>query len=97
MSWCSGCLLLHSQLYTRKKSTITFGDRKDIEFLANVPIHVERVIGAVQQKFSIMSATGVLPKQLFQQKGEGDTIILDSIMTVCCGINNLCEGIVPFE
>ena len=43
-----------------------------------------------------MSATGVLPKELFQQKDEGD-VILDAVVTVCCGLNNLCEGIVPFE
>ena len=65
--------------------------------LANVRIQVECVIGAVRQKFSIMSATDFLPKELFQQKGEGDIIILDAIVTVCCGLNNLCEGIVPFE
>ena len=65
--------------------------------LANVRIHIEHVTGAVRQKFCIMSATGFLPKELFQQKGEGDIIILDAIVTVCCGLNNLCEGIVPFE
>ena len=44
----------------------------------------------------IRNATGVLSKELFQQRG-GDVVILDAIVTVCCGLNNLGEGIVPFE
>ena len=52
---------------------------------------------AVRQRYSIMSATGVLSKELFQHKGEGNVVILDAVVTVCCGLNNLCEGIIPFE
>ena len=32
--------------------------------LANVRIHVERVIGVIRQRFTVLSATGVLSKEL---------------------------------
>ena len=35
---------------------------------ANVRIHVERIIGAVRQRFQVLSATGVLQKELVKQK-----------------------------
>ena len=56
---------------------------------SNVRIHVERVIGAVRQRLSILSATGVLPKELFQQKGVRNVVILGAVVTVCCGLNNI--------
>ena len=34
--------------------------------LANVRIHVERVIGAVRQGFQIVSATSILPKEYIE-------------------------------
>ena len=88
---------LHIPSYTRGRNQLSPLEIEKTRNIANVCIHVECVIGAVRQRFSIMSATGVLPKELFQQKGEGDVVILDAIVTVCCGLNNLCEGIVPFE
>ena len=72
---------------------------KDIEAtrkLANVRIHVERVIGAVRQRFQILSATGVLPKEFVSKKSNGK-ILLDSVVRVCCALNNVCEGIIPFN
>ena len=39
--------------------------------LANVRIHIERIIGAVRQRFQILSATGVLPKEMATKKSNG--------------------------
>ena len=64
--------------------------------LANVGIHVERIIGAVCQHFQILSATGVLQKKFISQK-TSKGVILDSVVRVCCGVNNVPEGIVPFD
>ena len=69
---------LYIPSYTQGRSQLSPLEIERTRNLANVRIHVERVIGAVRQRFSIMSATGVLPKELFQQKGEGDIIILDA-------------------
>jgi len=61
-----------------------------------VQINVERVIGAVQLRFSIMSATGVLLKNYINRK-DGDVLSLDAIVPMCCVLNNLCPGLIPFE
>ena len=65
--------------------------------LANVRIHVERVIGAVRQRFQILSATGVLPKEYIEPYMSDGTILLDSVVRVCCALHNVCECVVPFH
>ena len=40
--------------------------------LANVRIHVERIIGAVRQRFQILSATGVIQKEFVTKKTNGE-------------------------
>ena len=88
---------LHIPSFTRGKAQLSPFEIQKTRNIANVRIHVERVIGAVQQRFSIMNATGVLPKEFYQQKVNGDVLILDCIVTVCCALNNLCPGLIPFE
>ncbi len=36
--------------------------------LANLRIHAERIIGVIRQRFKILSATGVLPRELVSRK-----------------------------
>ena len=68
---------------------------KNTRKLANVRIHVERVIGAMRQRFAILSATGELQKDLMSKTNSGE-VTLDCIVSVCCALHNMCEGIVPF-
>ena len=56
---------------------------------------MERVIGSVRQRFSILSGSGVLPKEVCQSKD--GLVLLDAIVRVCCALNNMYDGIVPFE
>ena len=61
--------------------------------LANLRIHIERVIGATRQRFSILSST--LPIQYM--KGSCDDIpVVDKIVRICSALNNLCVSAVPF-
>jgi len=39
---------------------------------------------------------GVLSKEYYQQK-EGEVLMLDAIVKVCCTLNNMCKAIVPFD
>ena len=57
--------------YTRGHDQIPVDDVEATRKLANVRIHVERIIGAVRQSFQILSTTGVLPKQLVEKKTNG--------------------------
>lgn len=61
--------------------------------LANNRIHVERVIGDLRLKYSILS--DIIPMWLMVKKIAGcDTTPVDMIATVCCALVNLCPPIV---
>lgn len=62
--------------------------------LASCRIHVERVIGLVRQKYTLLES--VIPITLLISDGSGMTT-LDKIVHVSCALTNLCEPIVPFE
>ena len=49
----------------------------------------------MRRRFTILSATGVLPKEPCY-KNDG-IVMLDAIVRVCCALNNMSEGIIPFE
>ena len=63
--------------------------------LANLRIHVERVIGATRQRYSILMST--LPIQYMTAKSPQDVPYVDKIVRICCALNNLCVSAVPFS
>ena len=87
--------ILDIPAFTRGCEQLPPGDVEATRKLANVRIHVERIIGVVRQRFQILSATGVLPKELVSNITSG-RVVLDSIVRVCCALNNVLEGVVPF-
>ncbi|XP_031341886.1 uncharacterized protein LOC116169847 isoform X2 [Photinus pyralis] len=60
--------------------------------LANVRIHVERVIGLLRQKYTITS--GKLPIFMLRAK-HNNVQTIDKILTVCCALINCCPSVVP--
>ena len=85
---------LNIPAFTRGKPQLAAEDVESTRKLANVRIHVERVIGAVRQRFKILSATTPLPTQYTRSKNNGP-ILLDSIVRVCCALHNTCDMIIP--
>ena len=63
--------------------------------IANVHIHVERVIGNITNKYSLLN-TGQ-PIDFLTQKPDKDITTLDKIVTVSCSLNNLCDSVVPID
>ena len=64
--------------------------------LSLVRIHVERVIGLLKQKYTILQS--VLPINLIANDDDsiGESTI-DKIVIVCCACINLCPSVVPQE
>ena len=82
--------------FTKGHEQLCAGEIENTRKIANVRIHVERVIGAVRQRFTILSATGVFTKDLVQTQCNYG-VLLDSVVRVCYALNDVCEGIVPFN
>ena len=82
--------------FTRGRMQLTPQEVESTRNKANVRIHVERIIGGTRQTYPILSATAVLPWEYVQPRSDG-TVLLDSLVRVCCSLHNLREGIVPFE
>lgn len=61
--------------------------------IANVRIHVERVIGFLKRKFLLLHQ--IIPMSMLSRPicETDDACVLDKIMTVCCSLCNLCPPI----
>ncbi len=72
--------------------------KKEIDWsreLAHVRIHVERVIGLLRNKFTMLQS--IIPIKLLMSKTTEEESLLDDILVVCSALCNLCESVVPLE
>ena len=80
--------------FTRGKSQLT---QKEVEFsqrLARVRIHVERVIGLMKNKYTVLQ--GTLPISLVKHKDSHSELAnVDKILITCAALTNLCPSVVP--
>lgn len=63
--------------------------------IANVRIHVERVIGLLRRKYVILQS--ILPIGLVKAKSGEALAPIDKIAKVCCALINLSESIETFD
>ena len=80
--------------FTRGKSQLT---QKEVEFsqrLAKVRIHVECVIGLMNNKYTLLQ--GTLPVSLTKHN-ENDSALanVNKILITCAALTNLCPSVVP--
>ena len=61
--------------------------------LSRVRIHVERVIGVVRQKFTILEST--LPINMIMCDRETNLSVIDKVVVVCAALCNFCDSVVP--
>lgn len=64
--------------------------------LANVRIHVERVIGLVRRKYQTLQSRAMPIEHMVVKPGESMAVI-DKVAAICCALTNLSESIVPKE
>lgn len=81
--------------FTRGKTQLSAHDIQETRKIANVRIHVERVIGLVRRKYVILQS--ILPVELITAKPGDAEAPIDKIARVCCALTNLSDSIVPFE
>ena len=63
--------------------------------LASVRIQVERVIGVVRQKYSILS--GTIPIEFVICSAGEEFTLIDKIACICSALVNMCPSTVDFD
>ncbi|XP_060602597.1 uncharacterized protein LOC132755711 [Ruditapes philippinarum] len=88
------CAEVNIPSFTRGKSQLSATDVETTRKIAHVRIHVERVIGLVRNKYTILQDK--IPIDfLIHEKDEVPTI--DKIVNVCCALTNMNESVVGFD
>ena len=86
---------LHLPAFTRGKNQLSALEVEESRSIANVRIHVERVIGNVRQKYSILK--GTIPLNFLSVREDEDFPMIDRITRVSCALCNLCDSVIPFD
>lgn len=82
---------LHIPAFTKGKKQLK--ELESTRRIAKVRIHVERVIGCLRQKYSILQST--LPLDYMANDTKLTTV--DRVAVVCCALTNLCPSVVSIE
>ena len=86
------CATIKVPPFTRGKKQLSSCDVDRARQLSRVRIDIERVIGAVRQKFSILSSTVSI--FMIRREEGSNTSLLDKLVVVCCALNNCCDSII---
>lgn len=89
------CARLHMPAFTRGQKQLAPWSVEATRKLANVRIHVERVIGLIRNKYVITKS--VIPIDLLCAEGQDRATTLDKIVFVCCALTSLCDSVVQFN
>ena len=78
--------------FTRGKTQLSQREVEQSQQLARVRIHVERIIGLLKNKYTILK--GPLPVHLIKHSSDKDISNIDKILTVCASLCNLSHKVV---
>ena len=78
---------LHIPSFTKGKDQLTASEVEETCAIANVRIHVEQVIGAVRQRYTILQGTlPGLPIDFVIKRNQEDIPLIDCIIRVSCAL-----------
>lgn len=78
--------------FTRGKKQLSQKDVETSQQLSAVRIHVERIIGLLKNRYTILK--GPLPVSLLKHKGDADLANIDKVLIVCSALTNLSKSVV---
>ena len=81
--------------FTRGKKQLSQLEVDVSRQLSRVRIHVERVIGFLRQKYTMLEST--LPINTMMCDDDHEISLVDKIVTVSCALCNCCESVVPID
>ena len=88
------CARVSIPAFTKGKKQLAGIDVEQTRRIANVRIHVDRVIGTIRQKYTFLSGTQPID---FITPREDGVALLDKIVSVCCTLINVCDSVIPFD
>ena len=85
--------------FTKGKSQLDPVDVENTRGIANVRIHVERVIGLLRRKYTILEGTLLTECLACNPDGpvERQLPLIDCIVRICAALVNFCPPIIPLR
>jgi len=89
------CSTLKIPAFTKGKTQLPGIEVEQTRKIANVRIHVERVIGNIRKKFSMLSDTQ--PIDFITVSPNESKTLLDKIVYISCALVNMCDSVINFD
>ncbi|XP_041914482.1 uncharacterized protein LOC121679845 isoform X2 [Alosa sapidissima] len=86
------CAEVKIPAFTKGRCQLDARDVESTRKIAHLRIHVERVIGTVRNKYTILSAK--VPIHMVLPCKDEDMTFLDKIVSVCCALTNMSPSVV---
>ena len=83
---------LEIPFFTQRKKQLSMDEVEYSQRLSKVRIHIERVIGLLKNKYTILQST--LPVSTLRCNAGSETSLIDKIVTVCTALINLCQSVI---
>ena len=89
------CATVRIPAFTRGKKQLSAVEVEQTRRIANVRIHVERVIGLLRNKYAILGACQPIDYLSVPDSTCESTV--GKMVTVCCALVNMCDSVVPSD